>query len=72
MGKLIYAIGIFYSNLIMCGFLFVGMFLTAVIRSDLRRQRAQGEKRELSSVNAVDSPLLTENGRKKAVAHRSA
>ncbi|KAI6178700.1 MFS domain-containing protein [Aphelenchoides besseyi] len=49
MGKLMYSIGIFYSNLIMCGFLFIGVIVTATIRSDLRRQKAQSQKRELTS-----------------------
>lgn len=62
-GKLMYSLDIFTTNLIMCGFLLVGVLLTAIIKSDLRRQRAQNVKRDLptssSSVGtAVTSPLL--------------
>jgi FLVCR family feline leukemia virus subgroup C receptor-related protein len=59
MGKLMYSLSIFTANLIMCGFLFVGILLTAIIKSDLRRQRAQSDKRDIPSVN-VNSRLLDE------------
>ncbi|KAI1731627.1 major facilitator superfamily domain-containing protein [Ditylenchus destructor] len=40
MGKVIYAMSIFWCNIMMSGFLLIGAFLTALIKSDLRRQNA--------------------------------
>jgi hypothetical protein len=57
-GQLIYILSIFTANLIMCGFLFVGMCVTCIIKSDLRRQRAQTDKRDIPSVT-INSPLLS-------------
>lgn len=40
MGKVMYALSTFWCNVFMCGFLFVGIILTALIKADLRRQNA--------------------------------
>lgn len=63
-GKLMYTLSIFTANLIMCGFLFAGMIITCVIKSDLRRQRAQTDKRDIPSVT-VNQPLLSDPKRTK-------
>lgn len=64
-GKLIYSSSIFTTNLIMCGCLFIGVLLTAIIKSDLRRQRAQSsDKRDIPSVT-VNQPLLSETKHNK-------
>lgn len=43
MGKVIYSMSIWWCNIMLSGFLLIGVFLTAIIKSDLKRQNAHKE-----------------------------
>lgn len=57
MGKVMYALSIFWCNLMLSIFLFVGTILTAIIKSDLKRQRAHKEGEYTVPVRNLNFPL---------------
>ncbi|XP_074516331.1 choline/ethanolamine transporter flvcr2b-like [Sebastes fasciatus] len=56
-GKIIDRWGTFGGNIFLCIFLLIGTALTALIKSDLRRQRANLQKTEVQTVSTVTADL---------------